>query len=142
MRGKIVTDRDNVQFDLMPVQAKGKTLTLIPAVPQINCTGFPTIAGKKVGLSTDASAFVCQFTYVTPAYSTPGSGVILITKATTAPYLTSPSPTQVLIDTPPFTASVVFEAPAQNPATGLPDPDLEPVPITGTFIVQNAFVSA
>ena len=142
MPGKIVTDSDTVQFDLMPVQAKGKLLTLIPPTPQIQCTGFPTISGKKIGLSTDANAFVCQFTYTTPVYQTPGSGVIVITKATTATYLTCPNPIEVLIDAPPFNASVIFQAPAMNPESGTPDPDIEPVPIIGQFIVQNEFVSA
>lgn len=143
MPGKIVTDGDTLEFDLTPVEVQGKTLTLIPPIPRINCSGFATIAGKKVCLSTDAEAFICQFTYVTPVYETPGAGFIVITQATTAPYLTSPNPDDVLIDNPPFNAQVVFETPAQNPASGgTPDPDIAPIPITGKFIPQNPFVSA
>lgn len=143
MPGKIVTAGDIVEFDLMPVEAQSKTLTLIPPIPHISCTGFATIAQKKVGLLTDADAFICQFTYVTPVYETPGAGFIIITQATMAPYLTSPNPGEVLVDNPPFNAQVVFETPAQDPASGgTPDPDIAPVPITGKFIAQNQFVSA
>lgn len=141
MPGKIITDGDTITFNFEPLQLQGKALILTPPVPRINGTGSATINKKKVCLSADAEAFICEFVYTTPTYETPGSGFIRITQASTAPYVTSPPPQQVLVDSPPFVAMVMFGAPATNPA-GAPDPAIEPVQITGTFNPQNAFVSA
>jgi hypothetical protein len=142
MPGKIISDGDTITFNFEPLQSQGKVLILTPPIPRINGTGIATINKKKVCLSADAEAFTCAFVYTTPTYQTPGSGFIRISRASTAAYVTSPNPQQVLVYSPPFVATVMFGAPATNPQTGARDPAIEPIQITGTFNPQNEFVSA
>ncbi|HEX7683716.1 MAG TPA: hypothetical protein VF446_09305 [Trinickia sp.] len=142
MPGKLVTDGDTITFDLLPAESATKALILNPPLPRISGTGFATINQKKICVLADAQAFVCQFQYTTPEYQAPGSGLIKITQAPTAPYVTTPDSMQVLVQDPPLEAQVIFEVPATNPETGAPDPDVEPIEITGTFTPQNQLVSA
>ncbi len=142
MPGKIITDGDTITFDLLPAQSASKQLILNPPLPRITGTGFATINQKKICVSADAQAFVCAFQYTTPAFEAPGSGIIKITQAPNAPYVTTPDSMQALVQDPPVQALVIFQVPATNPETGAPDPNIEPIEITGTFTPQNQLVSA
>ena len=134
----IVIDQDQALF----FPTFGVAL-VVPQPGKITASGPATLNGKKVCIEGDEGTVTVQgCTYMTPVYSIPGTGTLLIDQlgADQVAEHTQSGSTKVLLKGSKFKAKFQVQSPAQQPTAGGPIPDstTEYGNGEGMFVTTNA----
>lgn len=116
----------------------------IPQPGQITASGEATLNGAKVCIDGDESSVeVPGVTYMTPVYSIPGTGTLLIDSLASDQVAehTKSADTQVMLKGSNFDAKFKVDSPAQQPPPGpgspIPDATPEYSGGQGMFVTTN-----
>lgn len=137
MSSLVIVDNDLLIFS----PAFGSKTVTIPGVPKISGTGEASIQNKKICIAGDEKKVSVSATYISGAFSIPGTGTVTITSLAAdqqATYATARTP--VIVKGSEFTALFTVNSPALNPQS-VPDPT-PTASGTGTFINSQQFVTA